>query len=59
MIMLVINNSSITVELAAFVCDAPVRSGLKNIKSHTGYNSCERCTITGEYVGNRVVLRRH
>lgn len=37
-----------------FVCDAPARSSLKLIKSHTGYYSCERCTIKGEYFANRV-----
>ncbi|CAK8697393.1 unnamed protein product [Clavelina lepadiformis] len=37
-----------------FVCDAPARSSLKAIKSHTGYNSCERCTVHGKYIEGRV-----
>ena len=32
-----------------YVCDAPARSSLKQIKSHSGSSSCERCVITGEY----------
>nr|CAB3260130.1 transposase domain-containing protein [Phallusia mammillata] len=32
-----------------FVCDAPARSCLKQIKSHSGYNSCERCQVKGFY----------
>lgn len=37
-----------------FVCDAPARSAIKKIKSHTGYHSCERCIVKGEYVMGRV-----
>ena len=32
-----------------YVCDAPARSSLKRIKSHTAYSSCEKCTVIGEY----------
>ena len=32
-----------------FACDSPIRSCLKKIKSHSGYHSCERCTIKGVY----------
>nr|CAB3260125.1 transposase domain-containing protein [Phallusia mammillata] len=31
----------------AFICDAPARSTLKCIKTHTGYSACERCEIVG------------
>jgi len=41
-----------------FVCDAPARASLKAIKSHTGYQSCERCDIHGEYHDNRVCMLR-
>lgn len=26
---------------------------LLNVKSHTGYNSCTKCTIEGDYIKNR------
>ena len=35
--------------IKAFVCDAPARAFLKCIKSHSGYDSCERCEEHGEY----------
>ena len=34
-----------------FFCDAPARSFLKGIISHTGYNSSERCCVPGTYEG--------
>ena len=32
-----------------YACDAPGRSSLKQIKSHSRYSSCERRVITREY----------
>ena len=32
-----------------FTCDAPARSSLKAVKSHTGYYSCERCVLKEEF----------
>ena len=43
------------VEVKCFLCDAPARSFLKGIISHTGYNSSERCCVPGTYEG-RVVF---
>lgn len=37
-----------------FACDAPARAFLKCTISHTGYHSCERCTVKGSWNG-RVV----
>lgn len=34
-----------TVELRAMICDAPMRSYLKGTIGHSGFCSCERCTI--------------
>lgn len=42
--------------LKAFVCDAPARAFLKCVVGHTGYYSCERCNIKGQYIDNRVVF---
>jgi len=44
------------VRIEAFKCDAPARQFLKAIKGHTGYFSCERCTVEGSYISSRVVF---
>lgn len=51
-----VNGRNIVCNLKAFVCDAPVRATLKSIMSHSGYNSCERCTIHGTYEDGTVVF---
>ena len=38
-----------------FICDAPARAFIKCIIGHTGYYSCERCTMKGTWKG-RVVF---
>ena len=40
-----------TVALHAIICDAPARAFLKCIKTHSGYDSCERCCQRGEWNG--------
>ena len=42
-------------EVHSVVCDAPARQYVKCIKPHTGYFSCERCTITGVYIEKKGV----
>lgn len=44
-----INGKLYRVKIKAFVCDAPAKSFIKYIKSHTGYSSCTKC-----YIGYRV-----
>lgn len=46
---LVFEGKRYKVEISAFVCDAPARSYLKQIKSHNGYHGCERCIQDGEW----------
>ena len=41
--------------MKCFVCDVPACSYLKGTINHTGYYSCERCTIKGEWA-SRVVF---
>jgi hypothetical protein len=38
-----------TVKVEKFVCDAPARAFMKQIKGHGGYYSCERCCVKGTY----------
>ena len=37
------------VKIKALVCDAPARQFVKCIKGHSGYYSCERCEIQGNW----------
>ena len=43
------------VYLQAVICDAPAREFVKGVVGHTGYFSCERCTVKGTWEG-RVVF---
>ena len=52
---IVINNTAYSIEIHSVVCDAPARQFIKCIKSHTSYDSCERCTVTGVYVRGKGV----
>lgn len=39
--------------LRAFVCDAPARAFIKNVKNHNSLNGCERCVAKGVSINNR------
>ena len=43
------------IKLEAVICDAPARSFVKCIKTHNGYNCCERCIQRGEWY-QKIVL---
>jgi len=45
-----------SVKLGAIICDAPARAFVKCIKSHSGYNCCERCRQRGEWLHGRLIL---
>lgn len=47
---------TVYVKIKVFTCDAPARQFMKGVKSHTGFYSCERCIVKGEYVQHRVVF---
>lgn len=51
------NDTLHRVTVHSFVCDAPARSYLKCIKSHSGYSACEKCIVSGDYFNGRVILR--
>jgi len=51
-----VDNKLYKVEIHSIVCDAPARAFLKKVKSHSGYDSCERCRQRGEYCTNKVIF---
>lgn len=48
-----INNGIQNVSIFAICADAPAKSFLMKIKGHTGYHSCTRCFVEGEYFNKR------
>lgn len=52
-----INSTKIEFYIHSFICDAPARAFIKCVKYHSGYSSCDKCTVHGEYLNGRVVLR--
>lgn len=50
-------NKKYRVDVHSFVCDAPAKAFLKQIKSHSGYSSCDKCTEPGSYVQRRIIMR--
>jgi len=52
---LIVGDTTFSVKIHSFVCNAPARAFLKGVKNHSGYASCEKCTEHGEYVG-KVIL---
>ncbi|KAL2102394.1 hypothetical protein ACEWY4_001562 [Coilia grayii] len=37
------------VAISSFICDAPARAFVKQIKSHNGYSGCDKCCQTGNW----------
>ncbi|MGH0122226.1 UNVERIFIED_CONTAM: hypothetical protein FKN15_017550 [Acipenser sinensis] len=37
--------------ISAVICDTPAHSFVKNVKSHSGYSGCDKCTQPGEWNG--------
>lgn len=48
------NDKSYKIVIKQIICDAPAKSFILNVKGHTGYSSCTKCTVEGEYRKNRV-----
>jgi hypothetical protein len=46
----------LTVKIDCFVCDAPARSFVKNVKAHNGYHGCEKCVQEGVYINRRMTF---
>ena len=37
------------VQISSIMCDAPARSFIKSVKSHSGYGGCDKCSQHGEH----------
>ena len=48
------NGKNYIIKLHALVCDTPAKAYILKVKYHTGYSSCTKCKIEGEYLCNRV-----
>ncbi|XP_067633130.1 uncharacterized protein [Eurosta solidaginis] len=42
------DENAFSISIGAFVCDSPARAFILNIKSHSGYYCCSKCTHRGE-----------
>ncbi|XP_035712542.1 uncharacterized protein LOC110856045 isoform X2 [Folsomia candida] len=51
-----IKNNNFDIVIDSFICDAPARAFILNIKGHTGYFGCSKCTQEGKYIKNRVTF---
>jgi len=49
-----INGRNILCRLEALICDTPAKAFVLCVKGHSGYHSCTKCQIEGEYIGNRI-----
>jgi len=47
-------NHTFKIKVHALICNAPAKSLVLHTKGHTGYNSCSKCVIKGEYVNGRI-----
>lgn len=49
-----VNEITYPFAIKAFICDVPAKSFIKYTKGHSGFYSCTKCEIKGEYHLNRV-----
>lgn len=50
------NNCLYSIQVDCFVCDAPARSFIQNVKYHNGYHGCEKCTQEGVYINKKMTF---
>jgi len=53
---LVYKNKSYNIVITAVMCDTPARAFIKNIKGHSGYSGCDKCTQHGVYFDRRMTF---
>lgn len=49
-----LNNHNLKISIDMICCDTPAKSFILKVKGHSGFSSCTRCHIEGEYINNRV-----
>ncbi|XP_067216038.1 uncharacterized protein [Linepithema humile] len=49
-----VNGRNIQCRIGALICDTPAKAFVLCVKGHSGYSSCTKCTIEGEYIANRI-----
>lgn len=49
-------NKILKINVGNFICDAPARAFILNIKSHSGFFSCHKCVIKGQYAHHKIVF---
>lgn len=49
-----VNGMHYSVCVKHIICDAPAKSFILNVKGHTGYSSCTKCYVEGEYRERRI-----
>ena len=42
---------TIRIRIHSFICDAPAKAMIKNIKLYSGYYGCDKCTQAGVWNG--------
>ncbi|XP_077270983.1 uncharacterized protein LOC143902160 isoform X1 [Temnothorax americanus] len=52
-----VNDRYFDIKIHSFVCDAPARAYIKQVKNHNGYSCCEKCEESGIYFERRIILR--
>ena len=45
------NDKTVAIRIHGFICDGPAKAFILNTKHPTGYFSCSKCIIEGEYYG--------
>lgn len=51
-----LNGITLKLKISKLICDAPAKSYVLCVKSHTGYFGCTKCVQEGEYVNGRVIF---
>ncbi|XP_037808647.1 uncharacterized protein LOC119610650 isoform X1 [Lucilia sericata] len=49
-------NKVYKVSVGYFICDAPARAFVLNIKSHSGFYCCHKCQIQGEVINHKMIF---